>query len=323
VGNSTSPAAISRDADRLIWVDGKLRPWAAATVHVLSHSLQRGSLVFDYMSVHDTPRGAAVFRLQPHVERFFHSCALMGLPVGQSAEALREAIRATVRANPGAKAVKISAYFASIEIDVVPIDNHVTIAIAAYDPKTDISDRLPRPSPPKPQHLKLWIEKERANRREDILSPQAKVSANYASPMTAKARARAAGYDEIILVDEDGFLAEGPTTNLFLVSPGGELLTPAAEKVLHGVTRSSVLELAKSEGIPVRETQLLPDALLGAAEAFLTGTSAGVWPVESVDGVELGEICPGPVSTRLRDRFRRAASGEDPEFAHWLSPVAD
>jgi branched-chain amino acid aminotransferase len=273
------------------------------------------------MSVHETPQGAAVFRLQPHVERFFHSCGLMGLPVSQSPEVLFEAIKATVRANPGAKAVKVSAYFASIEIDVVPIDTHVTIAIAAYDPKADINDRLPRPSPPKPQHLKLWIEKERANRRDDILSPQAKVSANYASPMTAKARARAAGYDEIVLVDEDGFVAEGPTTNLFLVDAKGELLTPLPAKVLHGVTRSSILELAKAEGIPCRETQLPPEALLGASEAFLTGTSAGVWPVESVDGQELGESCPGPISNRLRDRFRRASAGEDPDFAHWLTPV--
>lgn len=322
MGSSVDVAAISRAPDRLIWVDGELRPWAQATVHVLAHSHQRGSLVFDYMSVHQTPRGAAVFRLQPHVERFFHSCELMGLPVSQSPPFLMDAICATVRANPGAKAIKISAYFASVEIDVVPIDTHVTIAIAAYDPKADISDRLPRPSPPKPQHLRLWIEKERANRREDILSPQAKVSANYASPMTAKARARAAGYDEIVLVDEDGYLAEGPTTNLFLVNDAGELLTPAAEKVLHGVTRSSIIELAKAEGIPFREAKIPPEALLAASEAFLTGTSAGVWPIESVDGSELGELCPGPISSRLRDRFVRAASGEDPDFAHWLTPVS-
>lgn len=322
MGSPADAAAISRDPDRLIWVDGVLRPWAQVTVHVLAHSHQRGSLVFDYMSVHQAPQGAAVFRLQPHVERFFHSCALMGLPVAQSPAFLMDAICETVRANPGAKAVKISAYFASVEIDVVPIDTHVTIAIAAYDPKADISDRLPRPSPPKPQHLRLWIEKERANRREDILSPQAKVSANYASPMTAKARARAAGYDEIVLVDEDGYVAEGPTTNLFLVNEAGELLTPAAEKVLHGVTRSSIIELAKAEGIPCHEAKIPPEALLAATEAFLTGTSAGVWPIESVDGAELGEVCPGPISARLRDRFVRASSGEDPDFAHWLTPVS-
>ncbi len=297
-----------------------MRPWAEATVHVLSHSLQRGSLVFDYMSVHDLPRGASIFRLSEHIDRFFHSCDLMGLPVSQSKAELTEAICQTVRANRDARAVKISAYFASVEIDVVPIDTHVTVAIAAYDPKADITNRLPRPSPPKPDALKLWIEKERANRREDIVSPQAKVSANYASPMMAKARARAEGYDEILLVDEDGHLAEGPTTNLFLVNGKGCLLTPRSEKVLHGVTRSSIIELAKAEGIPFHEARLVPADLLGAAEAFLTGTTAGVWPIESVDGKELAG-CPGPVSVRLRDRFKRVSAGEDPEFEHWLTPV--
>ena len=247
----------------------------------------------------------------------------MGLPVEQSTSTLREAIRETVRANPGSRAVKISAYFASVEIDVVPVDTHVTVAIAAYDPKLDIADRLSRPSPRKPQYLKLWIEKVRANRRDDIVPPQVKVSANYASPMTAKVRARAEGYDEIVLVDENGHLAEGPTTNLFLVDAEGDLLTPPSEKVLHGVTRATVIELAKAEGIAIREAEIKPEALLNASEAFLTGTTAGVWPIESVDARELGSVCPGPVSTRLRDRFRRVSTGEDPEFEYWQTPVED
>ena len=317
--------------DRLVWIDGELRPWAEATVHVLSHAIQRGSLVFDYMSVHELdvraepaglPAGPAIFRLREHLDRFFQSCDLMGLPIGQDAATLREAIRETVRANPGSRAVKISAYFASIEIDVVPVDDHVTVAIAAYDPKADIAERLPKASPPKPRHLKLWIEKERAHRREDIVSPQAKVSANYASPMTAKARARADGYDEVVMVDEDGHLGEGPTTNLFLVNGQGELLTPPASKVLHGVTRSSIIELAKAEGIPLREAALVPSELLEAAEAFLTGTTAGVWPIESVDRRALG-ACPGPISTALGERFKRVARGDDADFVHWLTPAAD
>lgn len=325
-GASASGEAGRREGlhdSRRIWVDGSFRAWADATIHVLSHAVQRGSLVFDYMSVHQTPRGVSLFRLREHVDRFLRSCEMMGLPIDRTAPVLCDAIRETVRANPGAKAVKISAYFASVEIDVVPVDNHVTVTIAAYDPKTDITDQLPRPSPPKPQQLKLWIEKERANRRDDIVSPQVKVSANYASPMMAKARARAEGYDEIILVDENGHLAEGPTTNLFLVNGEGDLLTPQSEKVLHGVTRSSIIEIAKVLGITVREEPLQPASLLKASEAFLTGTTAGVWPVESVDGQELGSVCPGPVSTALRDRFRRVVSGEDPEFAHWLTPVED
>jgi len=324
VGKTTSNSSASGDtANRRVWVDGSLRPWADATVHVLSHSLQRGSLVFDYMSVHETPRGACVFRLDEHVDRFFRSCEMMGLAVEQSAGALRNAIRATVRANPGASAVKMSAYFASVEIDVVPVDTHVTVAIAAYDPKIDISDRLPQNSPRKPRYLKLWIEKVRANRRDDIVPPQVKVSANYASPMTAKVRARAEGYDEVVLVDENGHLAEGPTTNLFIVDAAGNLLTPPSEKVLHGVTRSAIIELAKAEGISIEEAQIVPKDLLSASEAFLTGTTAGVWPVESVDGRSIGEVCPGPISRRLRDRFQRVSSGEDPEFEYWLTPVQD
>jgi branched-chain amino acid aminotransferase len=324
VGKTAAESRKSGDSEgRLVWLDGSLRPWADLTVHVLSHSVQRGSLVFDYMSVNQTPRGAAIFRLGEHIDRFFQSCEMMGLAVEPSAKTLHAAIRETVRANPGARAVKISAYFASVEIDVVPVDTHVSVAIAAYDPKVDISDKLSRPSPPKPKTLKLWIEKVRANRRDDIVAPQVKVSANYASPMTAKARARAEGYDEIILVDEDGHLAEGPTTNLFLVDSEGNLLTPSSEKVLHGVTRSAIIEIAKAESIPIHEAQLEPGALLNSSEAFLTGTTAGVWPIESVDGRELGELCPGPISTRLRDRFLLISRGEDPDFEHWLTPVED
>jgi branched-chain amino acid aminotransferase len=336
VGNESSTsgsAAASSPLDRKVWIDGVFRPWEQATIHVLSHSMQRGSLVFDYMSVHPIPqehdeetdksRGAFLFRMWEHIARFQHSCELMGLPLEQSREEIGAAIVETVRANPGARAVKISAYFASVEIDIIPIDTHVTVAIAAYDPKTDITDRLPRPSPPRPQFLKLWIEKERANRRDDIVSPQAKVSANYASPMTAKRQARAQGYDEILLVDENGHLAEGPTSNLFVVTSDGELLTPASEKVLHGVTRSSIIELAKAEGIAFREAQMKPEQLWTASEVFLTGTTAGVWSVESVDGRVIGSACPGPVSTILRDRFLRVSQGEDPDFESWLTRVED
>jgi branched-chain amino acid aminotransferase len=307
--------------DRQIWIDGAFAPWAQATVHVLSHSVQRGSLVFDYMSVHDTPRGACVFRLEPHVARFVRSCELVGLPLQRTEPELSAAILETVRRNPGATAVKASAYIASVEVDVVALDDRVSVAIAAYDPVEDVIRRKPTPAPRWKPEVRLWIEKERRNRRDDIMPPQAKVSANYASPMVAKARARAAGYDEIVLVDEYGHVAEGPTTNLFLVDAAGTLLTPPEAHVLLGVTRSSMLELAAAEGIDAVEQAVTPDELRGAAEVFLTGTTAGVWPVTSVDDKPIGDGKVGPVSQRLRDRFQRVVSGQDPAFVHWLSPV--
>jgi branched-chain amino acid aminotransferase len=307
--------------DRRLWIDGELVPWAEATVHVLSHSLQRGSLVFDYLSVHETPLGPAVFRLDEHVERFVRSTELVGLPLAQSAAALRAAVLETVRANPGSSSVKMSAYLPSIEVDVVPVDDHVTVAIAAYDPGADILARKSGEVPRFRPTLRLWLEKERRNRRPDILAPQAKVAANYASPMTAKWAARRQGYDEILLVDEHGFLAEGPTTNFFLVDREGLIHTPPEHTVLHGVTRRSVMEIAAHDGLKVHEEPLTPEALDGAAEAFLTGTTAGVWPVESVDGKPIGERAPGPVTSELKRRFDEVSSGYDPAFAHWLARV--
>lgn len=312
---------VQSQIDRQIWLDGDFVPWDRATIHVLSHSLQRGSLVFDYMSVHATPQGAAVFRLDLHLQRLRRSCEMVGLDLTQSPDELTAAVLETIRRNPGAKAVKVSAYIPSVEVDVIPQDGHVAVAIAAYDPLEDVIRRKSQPPPPRARAVRLWVEKERKNRREDIMSPQAKVSANYASPMVAKAKARAAGYDEIVLVDEDGHVAEGPTTNLFLVDGEGTLVTPPPARVLLGVTRASILELAAAEGIPAVERNVTPGDLRSAAEAFLTGTTAGVWPVTSVDGEKLGNGEIGPVSQRLRDRFVRVSNGEDPEFAHWLTLV--
>jgi len=307
--------------ERLIWIDGVLSPWQQATVHVLSHSLQRGSLVFDYMSVRETPRGPGVFRMDLHVARMLRSCELMGLPIGLGQEEIGRAIVETVRANPGATAVKASAYFASVEVDVVPMNPRVTVAIAAYDPQRDIIDRLPGEPPELKRSIRLWLEKKAHQRRDDIVSPQAKVSANYASSMTAKALAQQQGFDEILLVDEDDHVAEGPTTNVFMVDARGGLITPPETNVLRGVTRQSIIELAKADGIDVREDVVTPDQLFEASEIFLTGTTAGVLPVESLDGQAVGEICPGPVAKTLYKHIRRVESGEEPAFEHWLTYV--
>ncbi len=309
------------DVDRQIWLNGQFVDWADATVHVLSHSVQRGSLVFDYMSVHGTPRGSAVFRMPEHVDRLLHSCALMGLPLAYEKPEIQDAIVATVRANPGARAVKASAYFASVEVDVVPVDQRVSLAIAAYDPKADILDRLHSERPPRPAQVRLWLEKKARQRRDDIVSPQAKVSANYASSMTAKARALGQGFDEIVLVDEDDQLAEGPTSNLFVVDARGVLCTPPEQKVLRGVTRLSIIELARSMGIEVVEKAISPHELQSAREVFLTGTSAGVLPAVSVDGWQIGDACPGPVAGALGERFVRITEGKDAEFDDWLTYV--
>jgi branched-chain amino acid aminotransferase len=308
--------------DRQIWLDGDLVPWADATVHVLSHSLQRGSLIFDYMSVHDTPRGAAVFRLAEHVERLLRSAELVGLPVEMDAPAICAAICETVRANPGAHSVKISAYLPSIEVDVVPLDDHVSIAIAAYDPIPDVAKRTGGVFHG-PSELSLWIEKERRNRRHDIVDPQAKVAANYVSPMYAKWAARRNGYDDILLIDEDGHIAEGPTTNVFWFDAAGALRTPPERNVLLGVTRRTILDIAKHDGLNVAEEPIKPADLLDAPEVFVCGTSAGVWPVVKIDGQPIGSGQVGPASKKMRARLNEIQSGNDPDFEHWLAYVSE
>jgi branched-chain amino acid aminotransferase len=318
-----SSASAAAPPARTIWLDGALLPWEAARVHVLAQSLARGSLIFDYMSVHETLRGAAIFRLSEHVERFITSARLIGLPLAQDAATLRAACKAAVSANPDAKVVKLNAYLASEEVDVVPADDRVAVAALAYDPWADVLLRKERPPARPPKTVRLWVEKELRQRRADILHPHAKVAGNYTSPMIAKWRARKAGYDEIVLLDEHGNLTETPTANFFLVDAAGVLRTAPDDDVLLGVTRRSVLELAQAEGLKTTSDEPLPlKALANAREAFLSGTSAGVWPVESADDRPIGRECPGPITRQLRERFQRVVSGADPAFAHWLELVS-
>jgi len=306
--------------DRLIWCDGVLVPWADATVHVLAHSHARGALVFDYLSVHETSEGLAIFRLDDHVARFRTSAELVGLPLDLDAKTLRGACLEAVRANPGCSVVKINCFIPSVEIDVVPADERVSVAVAAFDPQADVLAHKPGGPVSYPAAVRIWLEKERRQRRPDIMHPHAKVSANYTSPMVAKWNARRRGYDEVLLVDEEGYLAEGPTTNFFLVDDDEVLRTPPEDSVLLGITRRSILEIAKHDGRAVVEEPLRPEVLFEAAEAFLTGTSAGVWPIASVDDRPIGEP-PGPVSRALAKRFRQVTGGGDPAFAHWLTHV--
>ena len=303
--------------ERTIWHDGQFVAWRDATVHVLAQSLQRGSLAFDYLSVYETARGPAAFRLRDHVERLATTCRIVGLPLAYPVETLVEAAAETVRRNDGAKSVKISALIPSVEVELVPQDERVSVFIAAYDSGPDIIARNPGEYRRR-DVLSLKIEREKSARREDILPPHAKVAGNYTAAMTAKWRARREGFDDVVLLDENGFVTEGPTANLFLVDADGGLATPPANKVLLGITRDSIIRLADASGIQCTERDVTPDELTAASEVFLTGTSVGVWPVLRVDGEAVADGAVGPMTAVLRDRYRAAVRGEDADFEHWL-----
>ena len=306
--------------DRLIWRDGSFIKWADANIHILSQSLQRGTLAFDYISVNETPKGPAIFRLREHMERLVETCRLGNLPLSYTASEMCDAAVETVRRNPDAKSIKISALIPSLEVDVVPQDSTISVFIAAYDGEADIIAKN-KGEFHRARNLKLYIEEEKRNRRDDIMPAQAKIAANYASPMTAKWKARKAGYDEIVLLDEDGFVTEAPTSNIFIVTSNGILKTPPEHKVLHGITRLSVLELAAARGINVIAEDLLPADILGAAEVFMTATSAGVLPVESINNQAIGKGVAGEITLGLKSHLKKIEQGQDEKFQHWLTYV--
>ena len=307
-------------SERVIWRDGEFVAWRDATVHVLAQSLQRGSLAFDFLSVHQAKRGVAMFRVRDHVERLLRTCRIVGLPIGFGAEELVAACAETVRRNPGAKVVKISALIPSVEVELIPQDARVSVFIAAYDSQADIIAKNPGEYRHRPE-LTLKIEREKSARREDLVPPHAKVAANYTAAMTAKWRARQEGYDDVVLLDDAGFVTEAPTTNLFMVDADGALATPPASKVLLGITRDTVLALAPAAGFPCVERDIAAAELASAREVFLSGTSVGVWPVLSIDQKQVGDGGIGAATRELRTKYAATVRGEEPDFEHWLHYV--
>ena len=307
-------------SERIIWRDGEFVAWRDATVHVLAQSLQRGSLAFDFLSVHQAKRGVAMFRVRDHVERLLRTCSIVGLPIGFGAEALMDACAETVRRNPGAKVVKISALIPSVEVELIPQDARVSVFVAAYDSQADIIAKNPGEYRHRPE-LALKIEREKSARREDLVPPHAKVAANYTAAMTAKWRARQEGFDDVVLLDDAGFVTEAPTTNLFMVDADGALATPPASKVLLGITRDTVLALAPTVGLPCVERDIAAAELASAREVFLSGTSVGVWPVLSIDQKQVGDGGIGAVTRKLRTKYAATVRGEEPDFEQWLHYV--
>ncbi len=305
---------------RKIWINGDFVDWNDAKVHILSHSHQRGSLIFGFIPIFENDNGVFVFRINKHTERIFKSCEIAGIPIAYTKENIKKAIIETVQVNPGSKFVKISVYIASVEIDVVPQDPFTTVAIAAYEPQEDIIAKNSQPFHSSPE-LSVWVEKVRHQRRSDIIAPQVKIAANYTSPMMAKWEARKQGYDEIILTDEDGYVTEAPTSNVFIVNAKGILMTAHEDYVLHGITRMSILEITEDENIETNIGRVPLKDLEEAREVFVTSSSHLVCPVIKIDGSPVGNGKIGEVTERLKNRFHEIIKGKENKFQHWLHKI--
>lgn len=303
-------------SERRIWVEGALRPWAEATVHVMSQSLQRGTLVFDFMPVYATARGACALGLREHVERFARSAALAELPLRWDVESLVAAVRATARANAGCEVIKLSAYFAEPSLDVLPVEEFACVAIAAlakrelhpgHTGRIQEPARLMIAAPPKLPAA--------------VLSPQVKIAASYTHAVGAKRAALRAGFHDLLFLDQVGNLTESATASFFLVADGA-LASAPLDTVLAGVTRRIVIEIARAEGIALREAPLPASGLERASEAFLTGSSIEIWPVARIGDTHLPQPVPGPLTARLRARYERMVKDGDPDLsARWLQEL--
>jgi len=304
-------------ATQFIWFNGKLVPWEKATVHVLSHALHYGSSVFEGVRAYETPKGVAIFRLRDHTRRLFDSAKIYRIPMPFSPEQLNEACRQVIAAND----LKRGAYLRPVvfrgygEIGVTPKHEPPTeVAVAAWEWGKYLGAEAEE------QGVDACISSWQRV-APNTLPALAKAGGNYLSSYLIGAEARRLGFAEGIGLSADGTLSEGSGENLFLVKDG-VLLTPAlAHSVLGGLTRDSVMRLARERGIEVKECALPRELLYIADEAFFTGTAVEITPVRSVDRLNIGSGKRGPITETLQKAFFGLFTGKTQDKWGWLDYV--
>ncbi|GAB4539572.1 MAG: branched-chain amino acid transaminase [Thermodesulfovibrionia bacterium] len=297
-----------------IWLDGKLINWADAKIHILTHTLHYGCGAFEGIRCYKTKKGPAIFRLDEHVKRLFNSCHILQLKIPYSASEIKDAIIETVRAN-GLKECYIRpiVYIGYGAMGLYPKDAPVNVAIAVWRWGTYLGE----------DGLKNGIRVKVSSftrHHVNVSMTKSKTTGDYVNSILAKKEAISCGYDEALLLDTNGFVAEGAGENIFIVRDG-VLMTPPLTSVLDGITRRSIIEIAEQEGISVKETDITRDALYIADEAFFTGTAAEVTPIREVDGRLIGKGKPGPITQRLQSLFFRIVKGEISAYRPWLTYI--
>ena len=297
---------------KLIWMDGKLVPWKEAKVHVLTHTLHYGMGVFEGIRCYKTERGPAVFRLKDHMKRLENSAKFAGMKLPYSVAELVKATKRTIEANEIEECyIRPIAYYGYGVMGLDPEGSKVNVAIAVWPWGTYLGEEglehgiRAKVSP--------WI---RIHPR--ILPPQAKIVGNYANSILAKVDALKSGYDEAILLNMDGNVAEGPGENLFIVKSGKLMTPPLSSGALEGTTRDSIIKIAKDEGVDFGERNISREKLHAADEAFFTGTAAEVTPIREIDGRRIGDGKRGPITTKLQQIFFNAVRGKEPRYEFWL-----
>jgi branched-chain amino acid aminotransferase len=302
------------DRDGFIWQDGKLVPWREATTHVLTHSLHYGLAVFEGVRAYKTVDGTAIFKLKEHTDRLFNSAHIYRMPMPYDKATLMEAQKEVVRANKLESAyIRPIAFYGSEKMGVSPIGAKVHVAIAAWPWGAYLGE----------EGLEKGIRVKTssfARHHVNVSMCRAKYSGTYANSILANLEATEHGYDEALLLDVDGFVAEGPGENLFVIKDN-VIYEPEIASALIGITRATVHVLAKELGYTVVSRRMTRDDVYIADEAFFTGTAAEVTPIRELDGRQIGEGHRGPITTKLQNLFFDVVNGKVPAHADWLSRV--
>ncbi len=302
------------DRDGFIWQDGQLVPWREATTHVLTHSLHYGLAVFEGVRAYKTVGGTAIFKLKEHTERLFNSAHIYRMPMPWDRETLMEAQKEVVRANQLESAyIRPIAYYGSEKMGVSPKGAKTHVAIAAWPWGAYLGE----------EGMEKGIRVKTssyARHHVNVTMARAKFAATYANSILANMEATEHGYDEALLLDVDGFVAEGAGENLFIVKDG-VIYEPEIASALIGITRATIITLAAELGYKVVSKRLTRDDVYIADEAFFTGTAAEVTPIRELDGRQIGAGHRGPVTTKLQSLFFDVVNGKVPAHADWLTKV--
>jgi len=296
---------------KYIWMDGELMPFGEATVHVLAHSLHYGSGVFEGIRAYETPDGTAVFRLRDHIERLHRSAEAYSMDIGWMVDELCVASRKVLDANEFTTAYLRPLVFHELgAIGVDPRNARIRTVIAAWHWGAYLGEDGVR------NGIRAGLSSWR--RFPPTSFPNAKATGTYINSILAKLEIAKAGFDEALMLNHEGFVAEGTGENLFMVTDGEVLTPPLSAGCLDGITRDTVMTLLRDEGYDVTEVDVEPERLNEADELFLTGTAAEVTPIREVDGRAIGDGKPGPV-TRLAQRlYAETVGGKLPQYQSWL-----
>jgi branched-chain amino acid aminotransferase len=302
------------DRDGVIWMDGALIPWRDANTHVLTHSLHYATGAFEGIRAYETPRGPAIFRLEEHIKRLFDTCHILGMNVSYTQEAVRQACVDCVRENKLSTAyLRPLAYYGSEGMGLHAANLSVHVVVAAWYWGAYLGgDALEK-------GIRIKTSSFNRHHVNSVLS-KAKATGNYINSIMALQEVSRDGYDEALLLDNTGMVAEGSGENFFMVR-NGVLYTPDPVCALEGITRDTVMRLAREEGIEVVEKRITRDEVYIADEAFFTGTAAEVTPIRELDRIEIGIGSRGPITEKIQSAFFDIVNGRNPKYAHWLTAV--